>query len=303
MGSTYSHMVFVPPTPPTYEVNENQELKYYRVRNNEAVSVAFVKVGSHESKVSGKKIPLAVFRAPSSGGIGKEHFTLLYAHGNGEDLGLVASYVEQLCTDCDVTVVAYDYTGYGAAQTRPEKTPDSGSKSEKVGAECSEKAFYSDAEAAYDFCVSTLKVPFNRLVLVGRSIGSGPTTHLASTREAAATILISPLASCVRVVMNIKRTMFFDMFANIDKVASIGCPILIVHGKEDEVVPFSHAAMLVERINSAPNPVRLETLFLDDVGHNDMELSHQPAMHEFYRNFLDSLEPDRSYAPKPKTKK
>mmetsp|Transcript_7931 Transcript_7931/g.17000 ORF Transcript_7931/g.17000 Transcript_7931/m.17000 type:complete len:241 (-) Transcript_7931:115-837(-) len=211
--------------------------------------------------------------------------TILYSHGNGEDLALVANYAEQLAIDTGARVVAYDYTGYGAAQTLGN------------GEECSEKQVYTDALTAHDYCINSLGVAPEDFVIVGRSLGSGAAVHLASSVSCAGLVLISPLASCVRVVLDTKVTCFFDMFANVDKVRRVECPVLVVHGRDDEVVPFEHSSMLLRQLEQRTT-TKTESLFLDGVGHNDMELQYQELMHNKYKTFIAEL---NGAAPDPRT--
>lgn len=106
-------------------------------------------------------------------------------------------------------------------------------------------------------------------MLYGRSLGSGPSCYLAAktAQENASVgglILHSPFTSVYRVVLNLGFTMVGDKFSNIDKIKEVECPVLICHGKNDHVVPFSHGVMLQDaaRIKSQP-------CFMENVGHND----------------------------------
>mmetsp|Transcript_5841 Transcript_5841/g.10354 ORF Transcript_5841/g.10354 Transcript_5841/m.10354 type:complete len:303 (+) Transcript_5841:200-1108(+) len=290
MGSTYSHMVFQPPTPPTYRVNEGGDLIFTRIRNGQAILGAPGIAKVHQIQTdSGSTIPIIVLNSSpthSKSSLQQSNdsrdYVLLYSHGNGEDLALVASYTEQLALDLKMTVVCYDYTGYGCAQRLGN------------GEECSENQVYMDADAALSFCVNKMKVSLDRILIVGRSLGSGPSSYLASKNAVAGLILISPLASCVRIVVDFKFTAFFDMFANIDRMKYIACPVLLVHGRSDEVVPFRHSEMLERELQKRKrNQVYVQTLYLEDVGHNDMETVYQDMMHATYLEFINSL-PNRN---------
>ena len=70
--------------------------------------------------------------------------------------------------------------------------------------EPSEKDVYADCEAAIQYCIKKLKVPTMRIILYGRSLGSGPTLYMASKYEVAGVILHSPIASIYRVLFDFR---------------------------------------------------------------------------------------------------
>ncbi|KZV13677.1 alpha/beta hydrolase domain-containing protein 17B, partial [Dorcoceras hygrometricum] len=85
------------------------------------------------------------------------------------------------------------------------------------------------------------------VILYGQSVGSGPTLELASRLpRLRAVVLHSPILSGVRVMYPVKRTYWFDIYKNIDKIPLVNCPVLIIHGTADEVVDFSHGKHLWE---------------------------------------------------------
>jgi len=86
-----------------------------------------------------------------------------------------------------------------------------------------------------------------------------PTTDLATKVDCAAVVLHSPLSSGLRVLFpNSKRTWFFDTFKNIEKIRKVKSPTLVIHGMDDDVIPFIHGQQIFER---APKP--LEPLWLE----------------------------------------
>ena len=75
---------------------------------------------------------------------------------------------------------------------------------------------------------------------MGRCLGTGPSTDLASRNPVRGLILQSPIMSAIRVVMKSWTTLPFDIFANCDKIHKVNSPVFIMHGKLDNVVPFEH---------------------------------------------------------------
>lgn len=124
--------------------------------------------------------------------------------------------------------MVYEYTGFG----------------ESNGKVPSEKSLYDDIETVFLYLTENLNVTSDRIILYGRSIGSGPSCYLAEKYNVAGVILHSPLMSVLRVVFRLRFTLPFDKFPNINRVKNINCPIFIIHGKRDEIVPFYHAEEL-----------------------------------------------------------
>eukprot|EP01089_Gocevia_fonbrunei_P022657 TRINITY_DN9239_c0_g1_i1.p1 TRINITY_DN9239_c0_g1~~TRINITY_DN9239_c0_g1_i1.p1 ORF type:complete len:330 (-),score=47.31 TRINITY_DN9239_c0_g1_i1:28-1017(-) len=248
-----------------------------------------------------ERIPAAFYPTPTQA---DDTFSIIFSHGNAEDIGQMASWMEYLSQCLNVNVMCYDYKGYGLYR-----------------GECSESAAYSDIDSVFKYMVNTLKIPGYRIVLLGRSLGSGPTTHLASTlwdkylyklRAAKGTggffssfncfsttdpeenldfpplagvILQSPIASAIRVVSDTLAKLPIDIFVNINKIHKIRSPIFIIHGTEDLVVPYSHGTALFEKagVNG------YSFLSLEGAGHNDIEVDFGEQYLEELGKYFDYL--------------
>ncbi len=87
---------------------------------------------------------------------------------------------------------------------------------------------------------------------MGQSLGSAPTVHLSITqgfKNIAALILISPLASGIKIIspeMSNDDLEKIDVFSNIKKVVDVICPIFILHGQKDDVIPSKHSFDLIK---------------------------------------------------------
>lgn len=173
-------------------------------------------------------------------------YTILFSHGNGEDLASVAPLLRQL-QRLGFDVLAYDYRGYGASEGR-----------------ASAAGVVRDARAAYRHATTHLRIPPQRLILYGRSVGGGPSVALAVELPAAALVLESAFTSAFRVVTRI-ALLPGDRFPNERLLARVDMPVLIVHGRLDEVVPFSHG----RRLYAAAGEPRYQ-LWLDSATHNDV---------------------------------
>ena len=159
-------------------------------------------------------------------------YTMLFSHGNGEDLGWVRPLLPALA-DLGFSVFAYDYRGYGLSEGRP-----------------SEGNVYADIDAAYEHLTRALGVPPERVILYGRSLGAGAAVDLAARRLVGGLVLESPFLTAFRVMTRVPLFPF-DKFRNVDKIGRVRCPVLIMHGEADEIVPLWHGRHLFER---APGP-------------------------------------------------
>lgn len=176
----------------------------------------------------------------------KAAFTLIYSHGNGEDLGDIRSRLERLRT-LGFAVFAYDYRGYGTSEGFP-----------------AERFAYQDINAAYQYVTETLKVPASQIVLYGRSVGSGPSVDLASREPVSGMILESPFISTFRVITHLP-ILPWDRFNNLAKLKSVRCSVLIMHGTRDRVIPYYHSQVLFTRFQT---PKTLLTI--ENADHNDL---------------------------------
>jgi fermentation-respiration switch protein FrsA (DUF1100 family) len=149
-----------------------------------------------------------------------------------------------------VSVLAYDYRGYGRSAGRP-----------------SEEGVYRDALAAYEH-VRARGVPASRLVAFGESLGGAVSVHLASQRPCAALVLVSPftrLRDVARVHYGPLAALAGDRFDALGLIPTIRRPLLVAHGDQDEIVPFELGVRLFE---AAAEPKRF--LRVEGAHHNDV---------------------------------
>lgn len=162
------------------------------------------------------------FPGPKSG------YTILYNHANAVDLGEIESFLVQY-QKLGVSVFAYDYSGYGTS---------SGKSTTKNACKA--------ADAALAYLIESKKISPDRIILHGRSVGGGPALYLASQNEVAGIIIESTFVSAFRVLTQIPLTPF-DKFRNLSRVDDINCPVLIIHGRDDQTIPFWHGEKLFEK--------------------------------------------------------
>lgn len=187
----------------------------------------------------------------------KPHFTILFSHGNAVDIGQMTGFLHSLAARFEVNILCYDYSGYGASTGQPL-----------------EDNLYADAEAALHELRERYHIPLDQIVLYGQSIGTAPTVELATRHKVAGVVLHSALMSGLRVVCpGTTRRFCFDPFTNIDKVASIQSPTLVMHGTDDEVIGIHHGKELHARL-----AYPLEPAWVEGAGHNDIEIFAEYAI-------------------------
>mmetsp|Transcript_62242 Transcript_62242/g.116500 ORF Transcript_62242/g.116500 Transcript_62242/m.116500 type:complete len:269 (-) Transcript_62242:162-968(-) len=209
-----------------------------------------------------------------------EPLTILYSHGNAEDIGLHLDYIDALAEFTGADVFSYEYVGYSLSRLEGH-TP-------------SEAGCIRAVDAAWRYLVEDKKIHPRRIVIFGRSIGSGPSVDLASRSlvkgtemsplDAAGLILQSPLESGACVVMGSTAATlgyFLDIFRNYEKVQKISAPVAIMHGTCDEVVPLSNGEALYKKLQRPHRP-----LWLEGFGHNDMP---QEDCFQYVREFIQAL--------------
>lgn len=99
----------------------------------------------------------------------------------------------------------------------------------------SESNILRDADKLMKFLLYTVKIPINRIIVLGRSIGSGPATFVAKKYKPAALFLVSAFTSIKKVVKNLYgilgEMLVKERFNNLERMKSVKCPVLIIHGK------------------------------------------------------------------------
>ncbi len=173
--------------------------------------------------------------------------TVLFAHGNAEDVGDGAGHAERYAA-LGVSVLAFDYPGYGRSTGRP-----------------GEEGAYRAADAAYRYLVDRLGVDPASVVAHGRSLGGGVLVDLAGREPVGGLVLESSFVSAYRVVTRLPL-LPIDQFRSLAKLRSVTAPVLVIHGDRDDVIPTWHGRRLFEEV---PEDRRF-ALWVEGAGHNDL---------------------------------
>jgi fermentation-respiration switch protein FrsA (DUF1100 family) len=200
-------------------------------------------------------------------------YTLLYSHGNAEDVGENQPLMQQL-HDLGFNVLLYDYHGYGTSEGTP-----------------GERTSELDIESAYHYLVGPLKTPANRIIAYGRSVGSGPTLALAVREPVAAVVLESAFTDPASARVPV-RLLPWVMFPNLQRITQLHVPVLVLHGLADELIPPAHGKALYA---AAPGPKRF--LWVAGAGHDNLKEVASESYGHALVDFAHSL--DSGHAPKP----
>ena len=193
-------------------------------------------------------------------------YTILYAHGNAEDLGDIRPVLQEL-RELGFSVFAYDYRGYGTSQGTP-----------------SERHAYQDIDVAYNYLTEELGVLPQQIIAYGRSVGGGSAVDLAARQPLAGLIIESSFTTAFRVVVPIP-ILPFDKFRNIHKIKRVNCPVLVMHGTADEIVPFSHG----QKLFVTANQPKL-SLWVEGAGHNNFRWIAGKQYSDKLREFAQLIE-------------
>lgn len=189
---------------------------------------------------------------------------ILYFHGNTraiDDWGFAA----QQFTSYQWDVFMPDYRSYG-----------------KSTGTLSEAGIHADASLFYDFLKK--KYPERQIIIYGRSLGTGVATELAMHHKPKLLVLETPFLSLLESAkgtapfLPLKLLLKYP-FRNDLKIAKITCPIHIIHGTEDELIPLDHAQKLYELAGD-----NAQLTIVENGMHNN--LSDFDAFQSFIRKLL-----------------
>lgn len=178
---------------------------------------------------------------------------VLHFHGNGEQLASL-EWMADAWADQGVGFVAVEYPGYGLAKSK--------------GAP-SEASILTAADEALNHVQIAMGLRPDRLILSGQSLGSGVAVAVARRGIGRKLVLFTPYTSLPDVGARVMpflpvRLLMRDRFDSREKAVDVKQPVLIIHGTDDEVVPFD----LGERLSKVfPNATLLR---IDGGHHNDV---------------------------------
>ncbi|MBC8466839.1 MAG: alpha/beta hydrolase, partial [Deltaproteobacteria bacterium] len=156
---------------------------------------------------------------------------VLFFHGNAGNISHRLDSLH-LLNKLRLSTLIFDYRGYGRSQGKP-----------------SEQGTYLDAEAAWQHLTQERGVPSQQIILFGRSLGAAVATHLAAIHTPGALILESCFTSVPDIAADLYPFLPAKLLSRLnyntkEKLQDVTCPVLIVHSRNDEIIPYKHGRAL-----------------------------------------------------------
>jgi hypothetical protein len=201
---------------------------------------------------------------------GQSSQVLLFFHGNAGNISHRLDSIRQFHS-LGLSILIIDYRGYGQSAGRT-----------------TEMGMYRDADAAWRYLIESRGIVANDIVIFGRSLGGSVASRLASENQPLALIVESSFTSIPDIAQDLypwlpARWLSRLNHATREYVRDVRCPILVIHSRDDEIIPFRHG----ETIFASANEPR--TLLTLRGGHNDAFLIDESAYVEGLRTFLKGL--------------
>ncbi len=195
---------------------------------------------------------------------------LLYFHGNAGNIYHRVSDLLQLQRS-GISVIGVSYRGYGKSEGTP-----------------SEEGIYQDGEAAFNYATQELGFSQDNIIILGRSIGSTVAINSAKNRTIGGLILVTPLTSgkahAKAVGLGLISSLAGDAFDNLSRIKDITAPLLVIHGTDDRVIPFSMGRELFDRAQTKKQFIKIA-----GGGHNNLQANYRLAYWSAISGFIQQV--------------
>ena len=190
--------------------------------------------------------------------------TIIYFHGNA---GTLDNRIHKLnhFKDMDVNFLIIAWRGFSGNQGSP-----------------SEKGLYIDGQSAINWALKQGVIEED-IILYGESLGTGIATELAQHKNFAGVILETPFTSMINAAKNFYpyipvNLLLKDRFENFKKIKNINSPVLIMHGEQDTIVPFTMGKTIYQLAN--------EPKYSYFTKHDDHMMVYDEPMIKTLKNFI-----------------
>lgn len=195
---------------------------------------------------------------------------VLFLHGNAGNVSHRLASL-QIFNRLDMSTLIIDYRGYGDSEGTP-----------------SEQGTYKDAETAWNYLTLERGIDAGRIIIFGRSLGGAVAAWLGARVEPAGIIMESAFVSLASLAKQYYPYMPVDLllhsrYPTRDYMAAINAPTLLIHSREDELIPFQHAQQLQQAGN---DHVELQAI---QGGHNDGFVLTGDQYIEIVRQFKEKV--------------
>ena len=193
--------------------------------------------------------------------------TVLIFHGNGGNISYCLDLAE-IFYEMDLSVFLIDYRGYGKSEGIP-----------------TENGTYLDADAAWQYLINEKRARPEDIIIFGKSLGGPIAAYLASKKNPGKLIIDSSFTSIKDVgaelypILPVRKFFKFN-YSTTEYIKNINCPVLVIHSRNDEYIPFKHGEKIFE---TAHEP----KYFLEISGdHNSSFIQSSETYIEGIRSFI-----------------
>ena len=269
-------LTFQPPDPPGYILYKNKNQKQneiyfitqdsmdkeakYEKPNFKNATIEYIQLDKQENIKSELLIIKPYFHFP---------ICIIYCHGNCGDIGYCLYECYSLAKNTNCVVLSFEYPNYGILKN----------------IQFSELNTYKQIQIAYIYSNKILNFSEKNIILYGFSLGTGVAFDLACRNQfpIGGLILQSPYLSIFRVVYNINKSPFFDIFKNCDKVDKLKAKTLFIHGNKDKVIPYIHGRILAKII---PKQYFYDFYTVNNGDHNNLFVKENEKLFCKIREFI-----------------
>ena len=190
----------------------------------------------------------------------------------------------ELINELGADVLIFDYRGYGGSSGSP-----------------SEEAIASDCRDVWKFAQNELGFSREQIVIFGQSLGGGVATRLVwelcQKDESPAGLILQatftslPDAARVRFPWLPVEFLLVDRFPSIERISEVHCPLLVVHGRQDEIIPIEQGERLFQAApDVSSNGIAKQFVELSAAGHNDILRVAREEFTDAKLRFLSEIE-------------
>ena len=195
---------------------------------------------------------------------------IIYFHGNAGNIGHRLPDLMQL-NSMGLNVLGVSYRGYGKSQGKP-----------------SEAGIYMDGDATFRHATGELGFAVENVLILGRSIGTSVAIHVSQNKKMGGLVLVTPLTSGAEQAkasgLGLISFVAGDAFNNIGKIGFVSCPVLVIHGTSDSIIPISMGKDIYAK--SGPNK---KFVAIKGAGHNNLSTTYAGKYWPPINDFLKSL--------------
>ena len=198
---------------------------------------------------------------------------MLYFHHNAINIGANVSQALQF-QKLGYSIFLFDYGGFGQSE----------------GDFPTEPQLYEDAQAAWNYLTQARKIPSNRIVIYGHSVGSAIAIDLAVKQPEAAALIVQSSFTSMRDMTKRFGVYWFlpielllqQRFESLEKMKSIKMPVLVITGTEDIQIPVEMGKRLY-----AAAPEFKQLMIIPGGGHdNHMPEQYKQRVKQFIEQVL-----------------